>query len=117
MRTSSELFTEIACRNDIRRQAGLPLLDMRDTIAEEYQRDRLRAFRQAASRHEADYDRIRADVLRELRQQHGPGFGVSAGGRWAVEIVAEKQFREWMRDRGIVAPEDRQTVRYGGQSD
>lgn len=85
------IFTELCRRNALRREAQLPRLDLRA----EY--ERLVAVETWRLICEAHYTRTRAEVLAEKRAQHGPGWGLSAGGRWAVEIFTAQRLRERYR--------------------
>jgi hypothetical protein len=80
------IFTELTRRNAIRRQAQLPLLDMRDEFdrAVEYARWKVVC--------EEHGDRVRREVITELSKTFGRE-PQSAGGRWAVNILTLKRLR------------------------
>ena len=75
-------------RQALRRDARLPLLD----IKVEYER----AVEQALwSAHvEAHHDRVREEVLEELRAQHGRDLRGSVGGLWVVRLLTSKRLQE-----------------------
>ena len=85
------IFTDVCRRNALRREAHLPRLDLRA----EY--ERLVAVETWRLICEGHYTRTRAEVLAEKRAQHGPDWGLSAGGRWAVEIFTAQRLCERYR--------------------
>jgi hypothetical protein len=79
------IFKELCCRNQIRREARLPLLDLRAEynhaviIAEAA---RLRAIRE---QYEPE---VRNEIITQMREKHGPHWGKDLGGRyWLGELV------------------------------
>ena len=80
------IFTELARRNAVRRQARLPLLDMRDEF------DRAIEFTQWKAVCEEHADRVRSEVTVELSKTFGRD-PQSAGGRWAAGILMLKRLR------------------------
>ncbi|TFZ54791.1 hypothetical protein E4V01_24590 [Methylorubrum sp. Q1] len=88
------ILSAIFRRQALRREAQLPLLDVRA----EYER----AIEQARWRaHVTTYgEATRAQVLAELRAKHGPQFGSSVGGKWTLWLLLEKRLREMFNDRG-----------------
>jgi len=85
---SSAILTSILQRQALRREAHLPLLNIRA----EYER----AVQQARwlAHVEEHGETVRAQVLAELRFRHGPQFGYSVGGLWTVWLRTEKRLRE-----------------------
>lgn len=82
------IFSDLLRRQALRREAQLPLLNVRAEYERAVEQARWRA-------HVATYgDAIRAQVLAELRAKNGPQFGGSVGGMWAVRILASKRLRE-----------------------
>jgi len=71
-------------RNALRREAQLPLLNVRKVFEHEIEAAR---WQEICQRH---YERVRAEVLAGFRAKRGPDFGNSAGGRWAVEIYTRR---------------------------
>lgn len=84
----SAILTTILQRQALRREAQLPLLNVRA----EYER----TVEQALWKTHVDEcgEAVRAEVLAELRSRHGPQFGYSVGGLWAVRLRTEKRLRE-----------------------
>lgn len=82
------ILSTILRRQALRREAQLPLLDVRS----EYER----AVEQAQWKvHVETYgDAVRAQVLAELRAKHGPQFGYSIGGLWVVRSLAAERIRQ-----------------------
>jgi hypothetical protein len=79
------IFLNLCFRRKIRREARLPLLDLKAeyrhavTVAEAA---RLRAIR-------AQYEpEVRNEIITEMREKHGPYWGKDLGGRyWLGELV------------------------------
>ncbi len=82
------ILSAILRRQALRREAQLPLLDVRA----EYER----AVTQARWRaHVETYgEAIRAQVYAELRAKQGPHFRMSVGGMWAVRLLTAKRLRD-----------------------
>ncbi|KQQ17575.1 hypothetical protein ASF56_22915 [Methylobacterium sp. Leaf122] len=88
------IFSDILRRQALRREAQLPLLNVRA----EYERAVEQARWQA---HVEQYgEAIRAQVLAELRAKNGLQFGGSVGGLWAIRLLTEKRLREMFNGRG-----------------
>lgn len=87
------IFATILHRQALRREALLPLLNVRA----EYER----AVGQALWSAHVDryYTAVRAGVLEELRARHGPQFGGSVGGLWVVRLLVSKRLQEMIRQR------------------
>lgn len=85
------IFTSVLKRNALRREAHLPLLDVRVT----YERELAQAlWRAHANEH---YEAVRAEVVARLRARFGPKWGFSAGARWHVEIETDRELRRIFR--------------------
>lgn len=82
------IFLGICNRNSLRREARLPLLDVRVTFEREVRQAR---WREHVARH---HDAVRAKVLREARGTHGPDYPRSAGGQWAVRIRTRRVLQD-----------------------
>jgi hypothetical protein len=80
------IFTELARRNAVRRQAQLPLQDMRDEF------DRAVKFTHWKAVCAEHADRVRSEVIAELSKTLGRE-PQSAGGRWTVSVLTLKQLR------------------------
>ena len=88
------IFSDILRRQALRREAQLPLLNIRAEYERAVEQARWRA-------HIEKYgEAIRAQVLAELRAKNGPQFGGSVGGMWAVRLLTEKRLRETFNGRG-----------------
>lgn len=81
------ILAEIYARNRLRIEAQLPRLDIRQEFNHAVS---VRAWRIHADRH---HDRIRAEILAQQRAKFGDGWGYSAGGRWALNILTERALR------------------------
>lgn len=83
----SAILSDILRRQALRREAQLPTLNVRTEYERAVEQARWRA-------HVATYgEAVRAQVLAELRAKHGPQFGSSVGGLWAVRLRAERRLR------------------------
>jgi hypothetical protein len=80
------IFTELSRRNAVRRQARLPLLDMRGEFDRAVERAR---WKEVCEEHG---DRVRREVIAESSKTFGRE-PQSAGGRWAVSILMLKRLR------------------------
>lgn len=81
----SAIFLNLCARNQIRREAQLPLLDLKAEYAHEVviaEAARRRAMRK-------QYEpQVREEIITRMRQQHGPHWGKDLGGRyWLGELV------------------------------
>lgn len=112
VRSKADPFLAVSQRNALRRTSGLPLLAMRVEMRAEHDRDLLHAYDAACQRHWPVHEQMKLDVLAEFSKRM-PGFGASAGGRWALAATAEKRFRAFLETRGHVPPPDPNLVRYG----
>ena len=96
----SAIFSSILTRNALRREAHLPLLDVRQTFDREVEQALWRAH---VGQH---VETVRAQVWARRRAHHGPTWGLSAGGRWAVNAevraILRESFQAEMRDEGRV---------------
>ena len=84
----SAIFSSILARNALRREAKLPLLNVRS----EYERIVDLALWRAHV--ERNHEVTTATLLRELRAKQGPNFPQSAGGRWALNALVAKNLKE-----------------------
>jgi hypothetical protein len=103
----AEIFTELTLRNAVRREAKLPLLDMRvefdHTVA-------VTSWREACVKHADDIARIKKAVIAECRARHGADFPQSVGGNWIVRFEATKRILAMLAERGIHPPTPRHSV-------
>ncbi|AWI89814.1 hypothetical protein C0214_17030 [Methylobacterium sp. DM1] len=84
----SAILSGLLQRQALRREAHLPLLNIRAEYEQAVEHARWRAHVEEHS------EAVRAQVLAELRSRHGPQFGASVGGLWAVHLRTEKQLRD-----------------------
>lgn len=82
------ILTTIWDRQALRREARLPLLD----IKAEYERAVEQALWSAHVR--KHYAALKKEVLAELQARHGPQFGGSVGGWWAVRLLAAQRLQK-----------------------
>lgn len=104
MRSKSELFLLATQKNALRREAQLPLLDVREEMARQSYVDQRAAYFAEWERRRAVLDAIKADVLAELRAEKGPDFGLSTGGRWMVQHLAVRRYIEYLAGLGYRRP-------------
>jgi len=82
------IFSSILRRQALRREAQLPLLNVRAEYEHAVSQALWRAY---VEEHGAT---VRAQVLDELRSRLGAQFGSSVGGLWAVRLRTEKRLRD-----------------------
>ncbi len=85
------IFEEVLKRNALRREAHLPLLNVRATYEREVAGALWRAHRTR------NYEAVRAEVVARLRARFGKRWGGSAGARWHVEIETDRELRRIFR--------------------
>lgn len=90
---AASILNSIWVRNAIRREAHLPLLPVQETFEHERAQARWRVHLAR------NYEHARAEVLAERRARYGEGWGLSAGGRWAVHLLAMKALRDSFSSR------------------
>jgi hypothetical protein len=86
------IFSSILTRNALRREAHLPLLDVRGSFKREV---RQALWREHVEQH---HETVRAQVLRDFRERLGSDM-LSAGGRWAINAMTHKTLVESFRAR------------------
>jgi len=99
------ILDEIIKRNELRREAQLPLLD----VESEFDHACLVAAEAEYSvlwhRHADVHQRIKDEILEELRKVHGPGFGYGMGAKLSVGYRALPRYRAFLKDKyGIDRP-------------
>lgn len=82
------IFTTILRRNALRREARLPLLDVRA----EYQEEVATAHQHEI--YEQHYDVVRAEVVERLREEREPGWEGTEGGRWLLDVLVRRELRQ-----------------------
>jgi hypothetical protein len=105
----SEIFTELTRRNAVRREAKLPLLDMRVEFDHAVE---VTAWREACVKHADDIARIKHGALAEFRARRGADFPQSVGGQWMVRFEATKRILAMLAERGVHPPSQRHSVVY-----
>ena len=99
------IFAEITKRNALRREAGLPALD----VAAEYRQAVAQAeravFRTICDQHRHLWDDVLATVTQELRAKRGnPSFGNCFGSRIMIRQIALERFFAALERRGFKKP-------------
>ncbi len=85
------IFLNLCHRNQIRREARLPLLDLKAEYAHEVtiaEAARVRAMRQRY------VPEIKAEILADMRRRFGPDWGNCWSGRLALGALIDKLIRE-----------------------
>ena len=95
---TGEIFTTLTQRNALRRQAKLPLLDIRTAYDHQVGLAAARDYQAVCARFADERICIREQVLADFRALHGFGFGHSFGGRWAVSHETNQRFRRYMSE-------------------
>lgn len=111
------IFTTLTQRNALRKQAKLPLLDLTSEYHNGVALAAWQACQAACDRFAGARARIRDQVLADFRAVHGPGFGFTFGGRWAVGHETNRRFQLYMREiHGLQFPESTSpnSIVYGG---
>lgn len=110
------LLADVLRRNALRRQAQLPLLDVRAELEHACMVAQLQDYRAFQDAHKDVLDRIRADVLAELRQRYGPEFPDGFGSRLMLAIRVDERFARYAQTQGMRKPSHgRNAVSYGGR--
>ena len=81
------ILAEIYARNRLRIEAQLPRLNIRQEF------EHIAAVRAWRIHYDRHHDRLRAEILAQQRAKFGDGWGYSAGGRWALNILTEQALR------------------------
>jgi hypothetical protein len=105
----AEIFTELTLRNAVRREAKLPLLDIRVEFDHAVE---VTAWREACVKYADDISRIKQGVLAEFRARRGADFPQSDVGQWLVRFEATKRILAMLAERGAHPPTPRHSVVY-----
>jgi len=98
------LFTEITRRNELRRQAQLPLLDVRAEFDHAVAQAAIDEYHAFCDQHVAKYVEFRDQVLAEKRLMK-PDFGHTMGGVMMVGLEAKRRFEAWIETQfGVQRP-------------
>ena len=98
------IFTEITRRNALRREAGLPLLDVRQEFEHAVAVARWDEYRAACDAHADLRAEIQAQVIEELQRSTGRDHRLSVGGRWLIAARTRERFEEAMARMGFRRP-------------
>jgi hypothetical protein len=109
----SRFFTEITHRNALRKQAKLPLLDVRTEMRRALNLEAWRQYYQRWDEHAERYRAIVEAVLEEGRAERGPDFGRSWSGRLLVDFKSRRIFEAYLARLGVNRPELLGGVQYG----
>ncbi len=112
--TKSELFTAATKRNTLRREAKLPLLNIRDEIEKAQNVLDWKDFADICQQHNAVRDRIAARIRAELAARGRDC--LSYGGRILLATKVEIEFRAFLRGIGVKIPKVMTGTRYGSAS-
>lgn len=104
------IFAELTKRNAVRREAKLPLLDIRSEFIHAVG---VATWREACEKHAVDMARIEQEVLAEFRDRRGADFPQSLGGRWMVNFEVSKRFLALLADDGVHPPTPHHRIVYG----
>jgi hypothetical protein len=106
------IFMELTIRNAVRRDAKLPLLDVR---AEFNHAVSLALWKEGRERFDCEIPRIKQKVVAELQQTRGPEFDEyrSAGARWLVGYKVAERYNALLADHGCHRPTLRHQIVYG----
>ena len=111
----SVLLADIFQRNAVRRQANLPLLDVRAELQRAVTAAQQQDWNAFCAAHREKRDQIEAAVLAELRLYNGPHFPASSSSRLAVAKLTNEQFERFAASLGVHKPIVRDTVSYGAR--
>lgn len=110
--SKADLFLQTTKRNALRREAGLPLLNVRDEIEKAQNALDWKNFAEICAQHKPVRDRIAARMKAEFAVN---GFDcLSYGGRFALNAMVQAEFLDYLRGIGGVKIPTVTGVRYGG---
>lgn len=112
--SKADLFKTATDKNALRRESGLPLLNIRAEMDKEANRLVAIGFAEASSNHAPAYAAIYEQIRGELFDEHGTDFHLSSGGQQAIRVRAATRFKDYLFGRGVRAPEE-QTITYGSK--
>jgi hypothetical protein len=111
------IFADLTRRNALRKANGLSPLDILAEYVRQVAVARQRDYRAASEEHAMEREGIRQQVLAELRAMHGANFGVTMGGRWAINTLTQTRFAALMAPLCGMRPEHagapKNTIVYG----
>lgn len=95
----AKVRAEVSRRDALRREAGLPRLDVEAEVARGLDVARRAARAAILDAHSADRERIRGEVLAEGRARLGPGFPNGWAGHMALGHEVARRFEAYLRGR------------------
>jgi hypothetical protein len=106
------IFMELTIRNAVRRDAKLPLLDLRTEF--EYAVS-LAVWKEGRERFDCEIPRIKQEVVAELQRTRGPEFDEyrSAGARWLISYKVAERYYALLADHGYLRPTPPHQMVYG----
>jgi hypothetical protein len=112
MISEAAIFTELTRRNALRREAKLPLLDLRTEFEHAVS---LALWKEGHERFDGEIPRIKQEVLAELQQTRGPEFDEyrSAGARWLIGHMVAERYYALLADHGYHRPTPWHQMVYG----
>src|SRR3712207_3449037 len=96
--------TRMPRRNALRREAGLPLLDLRREFDHEVALARWNEYQAVCDAHADLRAAIQAEVAEELRRKTGRDHRLSAGGRWLIAALTGQRFDAALAREGFRRP-------------
>ncbi len=87
----SAIFLNLCARNQIRREARLPLLDLKAEYRQAIQFAEAKRLRAIRKPYEAQ---VRAEILNRYRAIYGPHWPSDSGGRWMLMGLMRKALSE-----------------------
>ena len=112
------IFHAVTRRNALRRENGLPLLNVQHEYAHEDSVASHHEYQAECQEHAGEREIIRQQVMAEYQARFGPDFGGTMGGRWAVGHLTHQRFTAYMADKyALVQPDGaaaRYPIMYGG---
>lgn len=99
------IYSELVRRNALRKANGLPLLNLTTEYAHAVAGAAQRGFRALCDRHADEREAIRLEVLAELREKHGPDFGMGFGARWILGRQTHQRFAAYIAEKYRLHPE------------
>ncbi len=95
------IFTELTRRNALRREAGLPLLDLRAEFAHAVAWARWLEYEAVCEAHKDLFAAIQAEVAEELLRATGSDHRQSMGGRWLIGVRTRDRFEAALARKGF----------------
>lgn len=110
----SEIFTIVSERNALRREAGLPLLDLRKEVEHLDRVERMRAWLAVCDQYADLKAAIRDRILDDYRRKGSDM--QSAGGRRLLTHLVDRTFEAALARKGYPRPggTERHPITYGG---